>query len=75
MSKNTAQKMKLFINPFVSNALFPINPMHPFFTPWKHQKRGYRKGYRKGAFGTNGLMISSANVTKSTGNCRFVYVY
>ena len=71
MSKNTGQKVKLSINPFFSNAPFLINPMHPFFTPWKHQKRGYRKG----AFGTNGLMISSANVTKSTGNCRFVYIY
>ena len=39
--------------------LTQFSPMHPFFTPWKHQKTlqfsNVFTGERKGALGTNGL--------------------
>ena len=44
-----------------NNNLTHSFPMHPFCTPWKHQKT-FRfsdvfRGYRKGALGTNKLII------------------
>ena len=47
MSKNTAQKMKLSINPFVSNAPFPINPMHPSLPSENIRKDGIERGIER----------------------------
>ena len=47
MSKNTAQKIKLSINPFVSNAPFPINPMHPSLPSENIRKDGIERGIER----------------------------
>ena len=46
-------------------------PMHPFSTPWKHQKTerfsDVFRGLRKGALGTNGLMQISLRGFRTDG--------